>query len=254
MGISLPVMLLCASAGCLSAAFLISTIWLLKADRGQEIFTTGRHFYKCITHQSRILHTCPHLWRCTRQLFGMCVDSFTFCCWIETRQSITISIYLTSVISDHTILSNHGLHPEVPVHQSCSWTLCRWFVVSQTVSALSNLFTSLCFILPPWQTVHLFSCSVVSLDGNQKNKKSEEKNIFSSPGTNSSFMLIMFSHDYNGQKVRQAAHAVIFHLFVEDYGDLHVLFVEKQTGRQCRKNSSSTGAQPAPTAFVHLLN
>lgn len=164
------------------------------------------------------------------------------------------SICLTSLISDHSILRNPASQPEVPVHQSYSWTLCWWSVVSQTVNALSHLVTSLCLILPPWQTkstmpsstsafIHMFHWMTI------KRIKKEEKNIFSSPGTNSGFMLITFSHDYTGQKVSQAAHAAIFHLFVEDYDDLHVLFVEKQTGRQCRKNFSSTGSQPAPTAW-----
>lgn len=86
-----------------------------------------------------------------------------------------------------------------------------------------------------------------------KRIKKEEKNIFSSPRTNSGFMLITFSHDYTGQNVSQAAHAAIFHLFAEDYDDFHVLFVEKQTGRQCRKNSSSQlSSQPTAWRPSHI--
>lgn len=67
--------------------------------------------------------------------------------------------------------------------------------------------------------MHLCTYSVVSVDGNQENLKKIKKNR---TGANSGFILITFSQEYIKQKVSQAAHAAIFHLFVEDYDDLRI--------------------------------
>lgn len=115
------------------------------------------------------------------------------------------------------------LEPYADLSLARQLALCpTWFAPSVFYS-LPGRPNRRCRLLP----AHLFTCSVLSLSAKQELKK-KDKNIFSFPDKSSGFMLITFSHDYNGQKVIRWSRTAMIYTFS----------LLRQTDKQRRKNSS----------------